>query len=454
MNKKLVAVLGFQLFLLLSVIKPDAMLWWDECTQLLLAKTVLQNPLQFHDYGVTGWHVESGKAHLFPWLLALLGANQGIGIMMNAILSLIVSFLVFKITEKEFGRTAAFLSVLIMLSFADPFLLYSVKLYNHALAITLSLLSVYLMQNGRQTASAIAFGFSLISRYDTWITAGPLIYILIKNNKDKWKTPLKNFFLISVAIASIQFIISDTLEFGTPFASFMYERGVFTSIPPVKEALYYFWRFFGGNPIAAVFLVAGVALAWKQKKWAFLLWLASALIFWELLTPFKSLRFLISILPVFASVAAFGFASVIETFGKNKPTIATVAISLFLAYNLLLSFSGMGFVNGALSNDERLSDIAGRIGNGTVVTNAFSPLACYSNSAKIFVLPPSKPEFEKIPSPEYLLLCSESFFPDYLAGTIGEYEKVGYNKTISPPAAVHECRTLDLYVKSRPSESP
>ncbi len=448
MNKKLVLVLAFQFFLLLSVIKPDAMLWWDECTQLLLARTALQNPLQFHDYGVVGWHVESGKAHLFPWTLALLGANQGMGIITNAILSLIVSFLVFKIAEKEFGETAAFFSVMIMLSFVDPFLLYSVKLYNHILAIALSLLSVYLMQNGRRTASAIAFGFSLISRYDTWVTAGPLVYLLVKESKKNWKTPLKNFFLISIAIASIQFIISDTLEFGTPFASFIYERGIFLGIPPVNQPLYYFWRFFGGNPMAAVFLVAGSALAWKRKKWAFLLWLASALIFWELLTPFKSLRFLITLLPIFSPIAAFGFVSLT----KNLPkAVATAAIFAFIVYSAFLAVSHIDFVKYALADDDRLRDIADHVGNKTVITNAFSPLACYSD-AKVLLLPSDEAQFRKM-NYDYLLIYSESFKPDYLGKALLGLQKTNYRSRTFNSTAYEE-GTMDLYVRSRPSASP
>lgn len=422
------------------------MLWWDECTQLLLAKTVKQNPLEFHDYNIGGWHVESGKAHLFPWLLALLGANQQVGIIFNALLSLVVSCLLFKIAEREFGETVALLSVLIMLSFVDPFLLYSVKLYNHMLAIALSLLSIYLMQNGRQAASAIAFGFSIISRYDTWPTAAPLIYLLVKDNPDEWKPKIKSFSMIALAIASIQFVLSDILEFGIPFFSLIYESGIFLGISAVNQPLYYFWRFLGGNPMSAVFLVASIPFLWKAKKGLFLAWLIPALVYFEVLTPFKSLRFLITILPIFSLLAAFGFTSLFgKLFGRNK-SIIVVAILLFMVYNAFLAVSQKVFVTYALADDNRLKDAIDFVGDKIVVTNTFSPLACYS-SAKIFILPPDEEQFQKLKF-DYLLVLSESFKPDYLNNALSDLEKVNYEKRTYTG---YEYGTLDLYVRENPS---
>lgn len=448
MNKKLIAVLGFQLFLLLSVIKPDAMLWWDECTQLLLAKTALQKPSQFHDYGVEGWHVESGKAHLFPWLLALFGADPARGIILNAILSLVVSFLVFKITEREFGETTALLSVLVMLSFVDPFLLYSVKLYNHMTAMTTSLLAVYFAQRGRTLASSATFGLSMISRYDAWVTAVPVAYLLVKNSPVDWKKSLGTLFLVSSAVASLQFVVSDILEFGRPFASFAYEKSVFAGMAPSSEPSYYLLRFLQINPLSAFFLPVGVFLAWKSGKNQFLTWLLPALVFFEVLTPFKHLRFLISLLPILSPLAAFGLVSVAKRTGwRAMPAI----LVLFSSYNAYLAVSQMDFAASALHDDIWIRDVADFVGNKSVLTNYFSPLACYSG-AKIQVLPPDKTQFQKT-NFDYLLVLSGSFKPDYLADAISGLEKAGYRKrTINGTS--YEYGNLDLYVRPRPSASP
>lgn len=121
---------------------------------------------------------------------------------------------------------------------------------------------------------------------------------------------------------------------------------------------------------------------------------------------------------------------------------------LFVAYNVFLAVSQKDLVTYALADDGRLKDVVDFIGNKTVVvTNAFSPLACYSN-ASIFILPPDKTQFQKIKF-DYLLVLSESFKPGYLDEALLGLEMENYRNRTTPSG--YECGTLDLYVRKSPS---
>ena len=96
-------------------------------------------------------------------------------------LSLVLTFIIVK---KFFGKKIAFYSV-IFAAFLPISIFYSVISYMESIMTFFVLLSIYLIMNNRHVLGSVAFGISLLSKYNAVFTLPLIIYIIYKSVKPR-----------------------------------------------------------------------------------------------------------------------------------------------------------------------------------------------------------------------------------------------------------------------------
>jgi 4-amino-4-deoxy-L-arabinose transferase-like glycosyltransferase len=402
-----------QAALIAFTINPSTYLWWDECMNLLTAKQVLADPLSFNEYGVIGWHLESYRPHLLPWLLALLGGSQEAGIWLVALSALAATLALFLLARDEFGADAGLLAGIVAVGFFD-YALYSVRLYNDMPGLALSLLALYSMRRKRAWLSGALYGLAFIARYTSAMMALPLAYLLLEEAREGGglkgiARPAAGFAAFAAAAASLQLLLSDTLVYGVPFASIPIQLMIISDSPGVGEQFYYLGRLAAQNPAASLAFLAGLLLALKERRLLMPVFFASALAMLELSVTHKEPRYLVYFIPPFAALAGFGAAraaSALASLGRRAPWGALpgrAAGALLLAsFAALMLWTAWGTAQevrwlnwGETAINSFIMGLAERAEGKVVATNEFAPIACHSN-ATVYALPVEEGAFREV----------------------------------------------------------
>ncbi len=298
-------------------------------------------------------------------------------------LSLVLTFL---ILDKLFGKKTAFYSI-IFATFLPINIFYSVISYTESIMAFFVLLSMYLVMSNRFILGSIAFGISLLSKYNAVFSLPLIIYIMHKNNKSR--EFFKKFFIfgsITILIFS-PWIIRNYIALGNPLWPFFtsvfggYESAetfkgnnissllninnlftLYLGIFGVPEGSYQNIFFFDIPFIEILFPVWILAtilflvpiLFYSSKKTAFskinmliLVWIAPHLLLIALYvinTSNAYSRLLVPVVPLLSVIWGLGFSFVIDKLHKFK------AVIFFILAILIIVFVAAEFVKVTLAS--------------------------------------------------------------------------------------------------------
>ncbi len=376
-HRNLILLILLQLIILSFVFKPDHFLWWDECTHMLLAKSVVRNPLAF-ETGVIGLYIESFRPHLLPWFLALLGADPYAGLFLMLGFSLLATALFYKLIQAEIGEEAAFLASLILIT-SLSFLQYSVRIYNDVPSLPIAFAALLLAKEKNAKWAGIMFGLSLMMRYTNVLFFFPVAYLLLKD--ENRRKALTRFLLWSLVVFSIQLVVSDTLVYGIPFASLPHQLIIFSESPKVPQILYYMEMLFAENPILLAFSIAGAAFAFAERRYMILIWLAATMLL-ELPMVHKEPRYVLTFVPIFAILAALCIVRLGEKINEiTKLKKARLVLYAIVALIVLIKVPGhLKAINDTYGGDSLLIKTFPIVEGKTILTNWHIEYKCHANA--------------------------------------------------------------------------
>ncbi|MFH0818003.1 MAG: glycosyltransferase family 39 protein [Candidatus Micrarchaeota archaeon] len=379
-NWKLAIILLVQIALLGLIFRPGHFLWWDECTNVLLAKSVALNPFSF-ETGVIGLHIESFRPHLLPWLIAIFGGSPEAGLYLVILSSFLAIILFYKFVETELGSDAAALSsIALMASFW--FLHMSTRLYNDVPALPLAFTTLLLAQRKMAKEAGVAFGLAALMRYTNFIIIFPVAFMLLKGEKKNVVQALLPFAISAAAILSIQLVLSDFLVYGLPFVSPIHQLLIFSNSPVPPQIFYYLEMFFSENPLLTALSIAGIAIAFVEKRSALLVWFFSTYLFLELPLMHKEPRYVLALMPLFGLFAGLFMARVGESLQKATK-INLLKNFLFVAAALLLIYPVSGriaSINSLEGGDPLFIKSLPLLDGKTIITNWHIEYKCHLNA--------------------------------------------------------------------------
>ena len=198
-----------------------------------LGREVFWEPPVFHIIAATFYKIFS--------VFGLKAADFGMKLVSPVFgsLSLVITFI---ILDRLFGKKIAFYS-LIFVTFLPINIFYGVIAYTESIMTFFVLLTIYLVMKNRHILGAIAFGISLLSKYNAIFTLPLIIYIMYKN--DKSREFFKKFLIFGVIAILIfsPWIIRNYIALGNPLWPF------FTSVFGGYESI----ETFKGNNISSLF---------------------------------------------------------------------------------------------------------------------------------------------------------------------------------------------------------
>ncbi|MBI2559300.1 glycosyltransferase family 39 protein [Candidatus Woesearchaeota archaeon] len=301
-------------------------------------------------------------------------------------LSLIMTFL---IMSGLFGKKTAFYSA-IFATFLPINIFYGTIAYTESLMTFFVLLSLYLMMKERHILSAVAFGVSLLSKYNALFTLPLIIYFMYKNNKQP-KEFVKKFLIFGIiaGLIFLPWLARNYLYLHNPLWPFFtsvfggYESaetfkgnnisslwsinnlaalylGVFGVPEGNYQNIFYFkvpfiHLFFAAWLLATVVFTVPLFFSFRKKgqsskiKSFLLLWLAPHLLLVALYvinTGIAYSRLLVPAVPLFSAMWGLGFIYLLDRMKKFRATM------IFVLIVLVIGFSAAEFVKAALAGKE------------------------------------------------------------------------------------------------------
>lgn len=301
-------------------------------------------------------------------------------------LSLIMTFMIVK---RLFGNKTAFYSV-IFATFLPINIFYGTIAYTESLMTFFVLLSLYLMIKGRHILSAIAFGVSLLSKYNAVFTLPLIIYFMHKNEKHPWRF-FKKFliFAIIAALIFLPWLARNYASLHNPLWPFFttvfggYESAetfkgnnisslwnishlatLYLGIFGVPEGNYqniFFFKIPFIELLFAAWLLATIVfiipiIFYKKKKAEsskinvmMIIWLAPHLLLIALYvinTAIAYSRLLVTVVPLFSAMWGLGFSHILDRMKRYR------AVVIFILAALIFGFSCVELVKSALINNE------------------------------------------------------------------------------------------------------
>ena len=298
-------------------------------------------------------------------------------------LSLVLTFM---ILDKLFGKKIAFYSI-IFATFLPINIFYSTIAYTESLMTFFVVLCIYLIIKNKYVLGSIAFGISLLSKYNAIFTLPLIIYIMYKN--DKSREFFKKFFIfgaITILIFS-PWTIRNYIALGNPLWPFFtsvfggYESAetfkgsnissllninnlftLYLGIFGVPEGSYqnifffdipFIELFFGIWLVATIVFIIPVFLYYNVKKalskvnTLILVWAVPHLLLIALYvinTSNAYSRLLVPVVPLLSAIWGLGFSFVIDKLRKFKTII------FFLLTILIIGFVAAEFVKVTLAS--------------------------------------------------------------------------------------------------------
>ena len=296
-------------------------------------------------------------------------------------LSLIVTLM---ILDALFGKKTAFYSI-IFATFLPINIFYGTIAYTESLMTFFVLLSVYLIIKNRYVLGSIAFGISLLSKYNAVFTLPLIIYLMYKNNKPK--EFFKKFFIFGIVAALIflQWMIRNYISLHNPLWPFFtsvfhgyesvetFKGNNISSILNINNLFSLYLGIFGvpeGNYqnifffkipfiemlfavwLMATFLFIIPMLFYSGKKDAsskinalLLIWFVPHLLLimlYVINTSIAYSRLLVPVVPLFSAVWGLGFSYVLDKLKRFK------AVIFFILAILVIGFVAGEFIKGTL----------------------------------------------------------------------------------------------------------
>ena len=283
-------------------------------------------------------------------------------------------------------KKIAFYSV-IFAAFLPISIFYSVISYMESIMTFFVLLSIYLIMNNRHVLGSVAFGISLLSKYNAVFTLPLIIYIIYKSVKPR--EFLKRIFIFGVIAIFIfsPWIIRNYAALGNPLWPFFtsifggYESvetfkgdnvssllninnlfvlylGIFGVPEGVYKNIFFFdipfidlflgiWLVATIVFIIPLFLYYNVKKALSKTNTLILLWIVPHLlliVLYVINTSSAYSRLLVPVVPLLSAIWGLGFSFVIDKFRKFKTVI------FFILTIIIIGFVAAEFVKITLAS--------------------------------------------------------------------------------------------------------
>ncbi|MBI1935542.1 glycosyltransferase family 39 protein [Candidatus Woesearchaeota archaeon] len=299
-------------------------------------------------------------------------------------LSLILTFI---ILDEFFGKKIAFYSI-IFAAFLPINIFYSVISYTESVMAFFVLLCIYLIMKNRHILGSIAFGISLLSKYNAVFSLPLIIYLVHRGSKTR-KEFLRKFFVFG-AIAVLIFspwVIRNYIALGNPLWPFFtsvfdgYESAetfkgsnissllnignlstLYLGIFGVPEGSYqniFFFRIpfiemlFAAWLLATILFLTPILFYFKIKtasskaNMLILVWLVPhvlLVILYIINTSIAYSRLLVPVVPLFSALWGIGFSYTLNRLNKLKVMV------FFILAVLITGFVAAEFVKTALAS--------------------------------------------------------------------------------------------------------
>ena len=325
-------------------------LWWDEAVYLGLGKSL------------TGWGysldpvnvVESYRPPAFSFFISYLSFSVFLVRIFVVLVSILAVFSLYYLTKLLFDKKTALWSSLFM-STNFLFVFFTSKALTESLFIlffTLSIIFFIKWQNNKKKlylmSSAIISSLAFLTRYlGIILIISYIIYFLYLILKENRKSNIKNLvlFLVPFFIILIPWFLLNLIYFNGIFSGFEMNFKIYASTLStdfLSSVLDFSYLLIVVN----IFMVIGFFFAfrnYRKMQGSYLILLISVfsiILFFVL--PHKEIRYLLSFLPVYSIISAFGLVKILDAVkgrGKNLISFGVIFVILLILISGLHAIS-------------------------------------------------------------------------------------------------------------------
>ncbi len=334
----LLSILLVSLLIRIAYLFLNYPLWWDSHVYIGAGKYLLSN-------GSVGlW--ETFRPIVHPLVLGSLW-NIGFdpvatGKALDVILSLVILYLVYRITEKVWDERVAVVTTSIV-SITPIFLQPVGLILSDFLAMTFGLIGLYLIIDKKDTTqlffSGIALGFAFLTRFPVGIWFGAPFVVFVF----RW-IGLKRLFSYAIGFLApvTPYLVSNHVLYGNALQPLLSGSWIVTTATWLYGSglTYYLFHFFLGIPI---FLFAFVYLYhfFKEKEWndmnkTMLVSIGVLTILYFLTVPRKEVRYMLAAVPFLSMMVGASLMQIYHKLQQQKSPIVWPKSFVVIASVLLL----------------------------------------------------------------------------------------------------------------------
>ncbi|MBI4981095.1 glycosyltransferase family 39 protein [Candidatus Woesearchaeota archaeon] len=324
-------------------------LWWDAHVYLGMGKFL------FSGGKIGMW--EPFRPLIHPLLLGIawkMGLNTIImGKLLDLLFSLASVYLLYKIAEKAYSKTAAIISSIIF-ALSPVFIMFTGLLLTEPLAILFGLIGIYFLVKETSAKNyfwgGLFLGLSFLTKFPQGIllAAVAISLLLTKTRPEEQlhssllkKLSLLFYLSFGFLIPVMPYLILNYILYQDIFLPFTSGSWIITTATWAynSEWWYYLYWFFVKNPLYLLFFPA-LYLFYQKKEWhspqkSIIIWAALLILayFWYL--PRKEVRYVVLALP-FLSLMIGSFINYLYELNREKKIIKPKAFWIAFTIVLLL----------------------------------------------------------------------------------------------------------------------
>ncbi len=397
--------------------------WWDEAVYLGLARNILDG----NGYSINGGQ-ESFRPPLFPILIAttwkVFGFSEVVVRMWPIIFSVLTSLATYLFAKKLYNEKIALWSALIVgtipmfIFFSEKFLTESMFTFFSVLFLLTFYTAIEENKKFLFPVAGVLFSLSFLTRYPAFLLA-PVYFlypIITRKKLDSWLLSYSYWLGIILALVLLVpwFILNQTV-YGSPVASLSVQGETVTSEFYTGEWHFYFRHWIEIFGLVGLFVIPGVwkiVLNSKGSDKFLLLVFATLMVFFMFLSR-KEQRYLISFIPIFSVIFAYGFHEMRKWFGNSR--MFTVLAVFFIFLNSVAGVQAILFDNegGAALKDAGfyLNEVAPE--NSRIMTQNMPPIHYASGKQIVYFPQESEKLNETISNGNVSFIVIESREPTY-----------------------------------------
>ncbi|MBU0530723.1 MAG: glycosyltransferase family 39 protein, partial [Nanoarchaeota archaeon] len=310
-------------------------LWWDEAVYMKLGQSIL---LGYYSLD-PGYPVETFRPFVFPFLMSPLSHSlllaRYAALLIAAIAIIAVYFAAREVHEKIAKWTAFFTAT------SYSFVFFSTKVLSESLFIIfLSLSLIFFLRSqktGRNKYIVLCGAFSslaLMTRYmGLLIISAYFIYLIYDLYKSRKITRI-SLFVASSFIVALPLFVLGLLYYGDPLGLISTNMFVYGESQITHTFLSGIYQIINTWGLLLLLIAAGIFFMRKKMNIFLVMFVITIAAF--LVLPHKEPRYLLSFLPVYATIAAVGMDDVLNQI-KSK-NLFSILIIILLSINIAIGF--------------------------------------------------------------------------------------------------------------------